>query len=402
MKMAFFSYKAKSTDGKTVKGKVESKNKKAAIQELSQLDLIVFDVKPINDLLNKDIRIGAPLKQKDFVVFLRQFATLIEAGILLVNATELLAEQTESAALKEALEAITEDIKEGNPLSDSMALYPKLFPELLIQMIRTGEVSGRLEDVLDRMATYYEKQYTLKQKVSTALTYPMVVGTFAILITVFLLLFIVPIFGDMYASMGSELPFITSLVLDLSSFMRRFWWLFFLLIFGMVLVYRQMRKNQSGSYQLDYLSLKIPIIGTFIQKAVLARMTQTLSSLLNSSVPILEAIEVTSEVVGNRVVSDVLLESRSSLERGESLAKPMEGHWVFPALITQMIHVGEESGALDEMLKKVADIYDQEVNEASDKLQALIEPVLIIFLAVIVGLIVLSIVVPMFGLFETF
>lgn len=400
--MAVFVYKAKSTDGKTIKGKVESKNEKDAIQALSQLDLIVFDVKPVNDLLNKDIHIGARLKQKDFVVFLRQFATLIESGILLVNAVELLSEQTESDALKEALEGIADDIKEGNPLSNSMALYPELFPELLVQMIRTGEVSGQLEDVLDRMATYYEKQYILKQKVSTALTYPMVVGGFAILITIFLLLFIVPVFGDMYASMGGELPFITNLVLNLSGFMRRFWWVFILLILGMVYVYRQMRKNNAGSYQLDYLSLKIPVIGTFIQKAVLARMTQTLSSLINSSVPILEAIEVTSEVVGNRVVSDVLIEARDSLEKGESLAKPMEGHWVFPALIIQMIHVGEESGALDEMLGKVADIYDREVNEASDKLQSLIEPVLIIFLAVIVGLIVMSIVVPMFGLFEQY
>lgn len=400
--MAVFEYKAKSVEGKTIKGKVESANEKSAIEALSQLDLIVFDVKPVNDLLNNDIHIGPLLKQKDFVVFLRQFATLIESGILLINAVELLSEQTESDALKEALVEIADDIKEGNPLSDSMAMYPKLFPELLVKMIRTGEVSGQLEDVLDRMATYYEKQYILKQKVSTALTYPMVVGGFAILITIFLLVFIVPIFGDMYASMGGELPFITNLVLNLSGIMRRFWWIFMLLILGMVYVYRQMRKNNAGSYQLDYLSLKIPGIGTFIQKAVLARMTQTLSSLINSSVPILEAIEVTSEVVGNRVVSDVLLEARDSLERGESLAKPMEGHWVFPALIIQMIHVGEESGSLDEMLGKVGDIYDREVNEASDKLQSLIEPVLIIFLAVIVGLIVLSIVVPMFGLFEQY
>lgn len=400
--MAIFSYKAKSKDGNTIKGKVESPNKKNALRELSQMDLIVYEVEPINDLLNKDIVIGRPLKQKDFTIFLRQFATLMEAGILLTNAIDLLAEQTESELLQEALENISIDIKEGQALSEGMAEYPELFPTLLVQMIKTGEVSGNLQEVLDRMASYYEKQYALKQKVSTALTYPLVVSIFAILITIFLLLFIVPIFGDMYASMGEELPLITRFVLGLSEFIRHTWWLFILVIIGLFFLYRKMRTEDAGNRLLDYISFKIPIIGIFNQKAVLARMTQTLSSLLNSSVPILQAVEVTSEAVGNQVVKEVLLDARTSLERGESLATPMKESWVFPPLIIQMILVGEESGALDEMLKKVADIYEQDVNEASDKLQQLIEPVMIIFLAVIVGIIVLSIVTPMFGLFESF
>ena len=400
--MAVFLYKAKSKEGNVIKGKVEGSNKTHAIRTLSQMDLIVYEVEPVNDILNKDISIGKPLKQKDFVVFLRQFATLIEAGILLVNAIDLLTEQTESVALKEALVGISEDVKEGKSLSESMDLYPALFPKLLVQMIKSGEVSGNLQEVLDRMATYYEKQYNLKQKISSALTYPIVVSIFAIVITIFLLVGIVPIFGDMYASMGEELPFITQMVLGLSAAIQKFWWIFALMILGLFYVFQQMRKKDSGVYFLDNLSLKLPVVGSFIQKAVLARMTQTLSSLLNSSVPILQAIDVTSDVVGNKVVEDVLQDARKSLERGESLAKPMEESWVFPPLIIQMIHVGEESGALDEMLLKVANIYEQEVNEASDKLQSLIEPILIIFLAVIVGFIVLSIVVPMFGLFNSF
>lgn len=399
--MATYAYKAKTIDGKVIKGKLDSSNKKEAVSELSQMNLIVYEVEPLNDILNKDIVIGRQLKQKDFVIFLRQFATLMEAGILLVDSVELLAEQSESKALQEALEAIAVDLKEGITLSEAMKNYPKLFPELLIQMIKSGEVSGQLEEVLERMATYFEKQYRIKQKVSTALTYPIVVGSFAVIITVFLLLFIVPIFGDLFASFGSELPLITQVVLSLSQFIQQFWWLFAVMLIGSVLLFLQLKKREDIAYYLDKLSLKIPLIGTFIQKAVLARMTQTLSSLINSSVPILQAVEVTSQVVGNRVVKEVLLDSRSSLERGESLAKPMAEHWVFPPLIIQMIRVGEQSGALDDMLKKVADIYDQEVNEASDKLQSLIEPVLIIFLAFIVGIIVLSIVVPMFSLFET-
>lgn len=399
--MAVFAYKAKSKEGKVIKGKLESNNKKSAVRELSQMNLIVFEVEPINSLLNKEITIGKPLKQRDFVIFLRQFATMIESGILIVNTIDLLAEQTESDALKDALIIISEEVKEGRSLSEAMSDYPELFPNLLVQMIRTGEVGGNLQEVLDRMATYYEKQYNLRQKISTALTYPLVVSTFAILITIFLLLFIVPVFGDMYAKMGEDLPFLTRLVLGLSDFIRDFWWLFAILILFLVYGYRQMRKKKEGNYYLDYISLKIPIIGNFIQKAVLARMTQTLSSLLNSSVPILQAIDVTGDVVGNQVVKNVLEEARQSVEKGESLAKPMEKSWVFPPLIIQMIRVGEESGALDEMLMKVAQIYDQDVNEASDKLQSLIEPVLIVFLAIVVGLIVLSIVIPMFGLFNT-
>ncbi|PRY83233.1 type II secretion system F family protein [Alkalibacterium olivapovliticus] len=400
--MATYAYKAKTSEGKVLKGRLESTNKKAAVIELAQMNLIVFEVEPLNSFLYRDIYIGKPLKQKEFVLFLRQFSTLLEAGILLIDSIDLLAEQTDSKALKEALGTISVEVKEGIALSDSMKKYPKLFPELLVQMIHSGEISGQLEDVMNRMATYFEKQYRIKQKVSTALTYPIVVASFAIIITVFLLVFIVPIFGDLFSSFGGELPLITQMVLGFSGFIQQFWWLFIGLLLSLAVAFVQIKKRETGAYLLDKMVLKLPIVGSFVQKAVLARMTQTLSSLLNSSVPILQAVEVTSSVVGNRVVRDVLLESKTSLERGESLAKPMEGHWVFPSLIIQMIRVGESSGSLDEMLSKVAGVYDQEVEEASDKLQSLIEPVLIIFLAVIVGLIVLSIVVPMFSLFDTF
>ncbi|GAA0361924.1 type II secretion system F family protein [Alkalibacterium iburiense] len=399
--MATYAYKAKAKDGQTIKGKIESPSKKEALNELNHMNLIVFEVEPLNSILSKEIYIGSPLKQKEFVLFLRQFATLIEAGILLVDAIELLSEQTDSKVLKEALEDVVRDLKEGITLSQALEEHPKLFPELLVQMIRSGEVSGQLEEVLDRMATYYEKQYRIKQKVSTALTYPMVVASFALIITIFLLVAIVPIFGDMFASFGSELPLITQLVLNLSHTIQRYWWIFALLMMTLILLFNFLKKKETVAYYIDKWSLKIPIIGQFIQKATLARMTQTLSSLINSSVPILQAVDITSDVVGNRVVKEVLDGSKKSLERGESLATPMEDHWVFPPLISQMIRVGESSGALDDMLKKVADVYDQEVEEASDKLQSLIEPVLIIFLAVVVGFIVLSIVVPMFSLFNT-
>ncbi|MGM0199083.1 type II secretion system F family protein [Enterococcus sp. DIV1314a] len=398
--MAVFAYKAKTEEGKVTRGKIEAMSKKEALAELGMMDLIVFEVEPLNSFLNTEINLRSGLKPKDFIIFLRQFATLISAGILLVESLDLLAEQTTNPRLKAILEDLSTEVQEGSPLSVSMSKHPAVFPNLLIQMIQSAEVSGRLEEVLEQMANYYEKQYRNKQKVTTAMTYPIVVGVLALVITAFLLIFIVPIFGEMFASFGSELPAITQMVLGLSQWFQKYWVLILVFLLATIFLLRYLSQRDKMAYSFDYLQLKIPIIGMFLQKTILARMTQTLSSLLNSSVPILQALDVTSQVVDNRVVEEVLIAAKKDVEQGESLAKPMEAHWFFPNLIIQMIKVGEASGSLDEMLKKASDIYEQEVEEASEKLQSLIEPLLIVFLSVIVGFIVLSIVIPMFGLFE--
>ena len=398
--MAVFAYKAKTEEGKVTRGKIEAISKKEALAELGMMDLIVFEVEPLNSFLNTEINLRSGLKPKDFIIFLRQFATLISAGILLVESLDLLAEQTTNPRLKAILEDLSTEVQEGSPLSVSMSKHPAVFPNLLIQMIQSAEVSGRLEEVLEQMANYYEKQYRNKQKVTTAMTYPIVVGVLALVITAFLLIFIVPIFGEMFASFGSELPAITQMVLGLSQWFQKYWVLILVFLLATIFLLRYLSQRDKMAYSFDYLQLKIPIVGMFLQKTILARMTQTLSSLLNSSVPILQALDVTSQVVDNRVVEEVLIAAKKDVEQGESLAKPMEAHWFFPNLIIQMIKVGEASGSLDEMLKKASDIYEQEVEEASEKLQSLIEPLLIVFLSVIVGFIVLSIVIPMFGLFE--
>lgn len=398
--MAVFAYKAKTEEGKVTRGKIEAMSKKEALAELGMMDLIVFEVEPLNSFLNTEINLRSGLKPKDFIIFLRQFATLISAGILLVESLDLLAEQTTNPRLKAILEDLSTEVQEGSPLSVSMSKHPAVFPNLLIQMIQSAEVSGRLEEVLEQMANYYEKQYRNKQKVTTAMTYPIVVGILALVITAFLLIFIVPIFGEMFASFGSELPAITQMVLGLSQWFQKYWVLILVFLVATIFLLRYLSQRDKMAYSFDYLQLKIPIMGMFLQKTILARMTQTLSSLLNSSVPILQALDVTSQVVDNRVVEEVLIAAKKDVEQGESLAKPMEAHWFFPNLIIQMIKVGEASGSLDEMLKKASDIYEQEVEEASEKLQSLIEPLLIVFLSVIVGFIVLSIVIPMFGLFE--
>lgn len=399
--LRYYTYKAKTAGGKVTKGKISSENKQEALNQLKRAGLIVFDIQQLNTLLHKDIYIGKPVKNKDFVIFLRQFSTLIDAGIALVEATEILAEQTNSKPLKQALREIKDEMREGRSLSEAMADHSRIFPELLISMVSAGEISGRLDEILDRMATYFEKQYELKQKIRTALTYPAVIGTVSVFITLFLLAFIVPVFTDMFISFDQDIPAYTQAVLNISAVFQTYWWLLLLFISVILISVKGLNKQEKVAYFFDGVKLKLPIFGSFIQKAALARFSQTLSTLLNSSVPIIEAVEITERIMTNRVIKDVLKSSRQALEEGESLAKPMTAHWVFPKLLTQMVAVGEATGALDQMLQKVSYFYEQELEEASDKLKSLIEPVMIIFLAVVVGAIVLAIVIPMFSLFES-
>jgi type IV pilus assembly protein PilC len=399
--MATYSYKARTSTGKKTSGKVEATTKKEALSELRQLGLVVYKINELNSFLYQDIYIGSPLKNKDFVLFLRQFATLIEAGLSLVDTLNILAEQSSSKPLKEALLQVQAEIREGVALSKAMEAHDKLFPELLTSMIRAGEASGNLDTILDRMATYYEKQYTLKQKIKTALTYPSVIGVMAIAITFFLVTFIVPVFADMFLQFDQELPAYTQFILNLSGFMGEYWLVILALVAGGIYGFTLLRKTERTAYFLDECALRLPGIGEFVKKANLARVTQTLSSLLNSSVPILQALEITENVVSNRLVKEVLAESRESLKEGQSMSKPMKESWVFPDMITQMISVGEATGSVDEMLLKVANFYEQELEEASEKLQALIEPLMIVFLAFVVGSIVLAIVIPMFSLFDS-
>lgn len=398
--MRLYMYRARTAEGKQTKGKLKSNSEEAALAELEQLDLFVYEIKRLNPIWYSDIYIGKPVKNKDFVVFLRQFATLIDAGISLIDSMDILIDQSNSKPLIEALDEIKEDLQKGVSLSDSFASHPKLFPELLISMIHAGEVSGRIDEILERMANYYEKQYQLKQKIETALTYPIVIGLFSIIISLILITFIVPVFIEMFVSFDQDIPAYTQFVLNISGFFQKYWLLFIAAIVFIVFIYKTLLKQEYFAYQFDRIKLKIPIFGPFMQKAILAQMTQTLSSLLNSSVPIIQATKITERVITNRVIKNVLKESGKALEEGESLADPMTSSWVFPKLITQMIAVGEATGALDQMLRKVSEFYEQEIEEASDKLKALIEPVMIIGLSVVIGAIVLAIVIPMFSLFE--
>lgn len=399
--MGQFKYTARDKTGKKRSGLVKAESKREATVKLREKNMRVLNLDEIPETaLNKEIYIGNPVKLKDFVIFIRQFSTLLRAGVTILDSTRILSQQTESKYLRKALTQVHEDLNEGLPLSECAAKHKRIFPPMFINMVRAGEVSGALDDTLERLGNHFEKQHETTQKIKSALSYPFVVAIIAVAVVIFLLTNVVPTFAGMFLDFGDELPAITQFVLAASDWMKTKWWIIIFIGISFVLLFVFLKKNNATKYYMDYIILRIPLFGKLVQKAMLARMTRTLSSLFASSVPILQAIAIVEKVVENEVFARVLHESRISLEQGISLTEPMRKHWAFPPLVTQMITIGEETGSLDAMLAKVADFYEMEVNTATDQLKSLIEPLMIVFLAAIVGTIVMAIMVPMFEIFN--
>ncbi|OZU89724.1 type II secretion system protein F [Virgibacillus indicus] len=394
-----FQYSGKRISGQKTKGKIEADSKKTALLQLEKNGLIIFDIDETKPW-NKDIILNKKVKNKDFVIFLRQYVTLIHAGISISDATKTMMKQTENYALRNALTDIDKQLDQGEALSKAAERHPKVFPDLLVNMIHAGEASGKLDDILNQMADYYEKEYRNKQKVVSALLYPTVVGIITLFLSIFLLVFIVPQFVSMFNSFGEEIPAYTQFILSLSDWVGAFWWVLIVFVLLGLVVYKYLLEKEAFVYGIDRFKMKFPFLGVLVHKGVLVRMTQTLSTLLNSSVPILQSVEITEKVVGNRVIQKVLMESRRSLESGESITVPMKGHWAFPALIIQMMQIGEKTGTLDHMLSKAAEFYEEEVEQLSNRIKTLIEPLMIIILTVIVGSIIAAVVIPMFSMFE--
>ncbi|PIC67870.1 type II secretion system protein F [Sporosarcina sp. P21c] len=398
--MARFTYEGR--DAKAIRrGTVTATNKRDAAIKLKEQGIrVVSLVEQKETMLTKDITIGSPVKRDQLIMFLRQFSTLLQAGVTIVDAVRILSMQVEQATFRKILTAVQEDLRTGTALSIAFGKHPKVFEPLILNMVAAGEVSGTVDESLDQLAEHFEKAYRTRQKVTSAMAYPVVVGIIAIAVVIFLLWFVVPMFVDMFDSVGGQLPWLTRAVMAASEWIENYWYLLILIVSVLVVGYVLFRSNPKGKYILDTILLRLPIFGSIAQKSSLAMMTRTLSSMFSSSVPILQALSMTERVVGNEVISKVIGESRVSMERGGSLTEPMLNHWAFPPLIPHMIAIGEETGSLDSMLAKVADFYEKEVEAATDRLKALIEPLMIVFLAAVVGTIVLAIMLPMFSMFE--
>lgn len=399
--MAIFKYVGRTKDGKLKRGTIEGNTRQEAINLLREQGISPREITETKaTIFNKDLAIGGNrLKAEHFVIFCRQFATLIRASVPIVEATNILADQTESKALKKTLAKVEQEIKGGIPFSDAVEKHPKVFPSLFANMVRAGEMTGNLDDTLERMATYYEKQHALKKNIQSTMAYPAILTVLIFGVVIFLMVFIIPQFTGIYEQFDTELPAITQLVIKMSEIIQALWWLVILLILLAIGIFTFIFKtNKQFAYSVHVLILKFPVFGKLLQKAAIARMTRTLSSLFTSAVPILEALEIVAKVIGDPVISKVVTDSRNNLEAGGTLSEPLAAHWVFPPLVHQMIAIGEQTGTLDFMLAKIADFYEEDVDRTVDTLKSLIEPMMIVLLAAVVGFIVLSVMIPMFSI----
>jgi type IV pilus assembly protein PilC len=399
-----FAYKVRDRGGKLVEGTLEADSQQLLIGKLRSMGYMPIDIQQQNaPSMARELHIpflSTRVKLKDVAVMSRQFATMINSGLALLRALNILAEQTESKPLASIINQVRIDVEKGSSLSAALSRHPKAFSRLYVAMVRAGEVGGVLDTVLLRLAETIEKQVELRRKVRSAMTYPIVVMVLVMLIVTAMLLFIIPMFKGLYAELGGTLPLPTRILLGISSFVRKFWYVLFGFNFGIFWGFRRWIKTESGRKQWDTIKLKLPVMGLLVRKTALARFSRTLSALVRSGVPILESLDIVAETSGNHVVSAAVLDTQLAVKSGEPMSQRLERHAVFPPMVVQMMAVGEETGALDEMLDKIADFYDQEVEATVEALTSLIEPLLIVVMGAAVGGMVISLYLPMFNIIK--
>jgi len=392
-----FQYQVRDPNGKMVSGTLVADNQELVIQRLREMGLIPLKVKAQSNM-NREFNLRRSVKLKDLAVFSREFATMVNAGLPILRSLSILEGQTESRVLKKAVEQVRIDIERGSSLSVAMAKFPKVFNRLYVAMVRSGEMGGVLDAVLERLAGNLEREVSLRNRIRSAMTYPVVVLGFVTLILAAMLIFIVPQFKSIYTELHGTLPFLTQLLLKLSDLVRTKWWLVIAVVSGSIYAVRRYKKTEAGAKVWDRLKLKVPVFGPLFLKTAMARFARTLGVLNKSGVPILQSLEVVSETVNNTLVKQAVIDVQESVKQGESLARPLKAHKVFPPMVVQMLAVGEETGALDTMLEKIAIFYDDEVTATVDQLTSLIEPIMIAMVGGMVGVAVIALYLPMFNI----
>jgi type IV pilus assembly protein PilC len=395
--MPKFAYSARpAAGGDILSGEMVVNTKDEVFSYLHRQKMIPVSVRQKDAGIN--ITFGTGISTRDIVIFTRQFATMINSGLPLVQSLDILAEQTENQAFRKVIQEVLYDVESGNTLADSMKRHPKVFTELFVNMVAAGEAGGILDTILLRLATFLEKNDALKRKIKGAMIYPGVILTVAVLAVVILLLFVIPTFQTMFESAGIPLPMPTRIVIGLSAFLQAYWWAIGLGLVALAFLFRQAYATSEGELFFDRLLLKLPILGDMQRKAAVARFTRTLGTLVSSGVAILEGLEITAKTAGNRVIHDAVMGSRASIAGGETIAGPLKESGVFPPMVVQMINVGEQTGGLDEMLSKIADFYDEEVDAAVEALLAAMEPIMIVFLGTVVGGMIVAMYLPIFDM----
>lgn len=398
--MATFAYKVRDRSGKIFTGSMEGENRISVVSRLREMDYFITSVseKKKNILFTRQITIFQSIKIRDLTIFYRQFATMVNAGLTLVNSLDILTEQVENKALANNIKVVKSDVEAGSTLADAMAKFPRVFSELYISMVRAGEIGGVLDDILLKIADLMEKDYALRQKIKTAMSYPSFVAGAAILMTIFMLTFILPQFVGVFASFGGELPALTQFFVTLTYLFNKYWYIFFMVFAALVAAFLAYIKTPNGKLNFDKFKLNAPIFGEINRKGAIARFTRILGTLIKSGVPILEALSVSSNAIGNLVISSAVLGAKTKIKEGQSISGPLADSGVFPPMVTQMIMVGEESGELEEMLINVAKFYDQEVDRTVDNLTSIIEPLMMVFIGLTIGTMIIAMYLPIFNM----
>lgn len=395
--MPMFSYSARPAAGGDIQaGEIDLPTRDEVMAYLHRQKLIPVSVRQKSKEIS--FTFGTGVKTRDIVIFTRQFATMINSGLPLVQSLDILAEQSENPALKKVIQDVLYDVESGNTLADAMGKHDRVFTELYVNMVAAGEAGGILDTILLRLATFLEKNDALVRKIKGAMIYPAVIFTVAGGAIVILLIFVIPTFQQMFEAAGIPLPMPTRVVIGMSKFLQAYWWAVGAGAVGAVVGIQQFYRTDSGQLLIDSMLLKFPILGDMQRKAAVARFTRTLGTLVSSGVSILEGLEITAKTSGNRVIHDAVMGSRASIAGGETIAGPLKSSGVFPPMVVQMINVGEQTGGLDEMLTKIADFYDEEVDAAVEALLSAMEPVMIVVLGVVVGGMIVAMYLPIFDM----
>ena len=391
--MPVFVWEGKLANGSIRKGETEAESKAAVQLFLKRQKITATKVKS----KPKQITLfEQKIKTKEVVVFTRQFATMINAGLPLVQCLEILSSQQQNPAFKKMLGQIKSDVEGGSTFADALGKHPKVFDNLFVNLVAAGEIGGVLDTVLLRLAVYMEKNEALKRKVKGAMTYPIIVLCVAFGVVAVLMIFVIPTFKDMFEQFGSSLPAPTQMVVSLSAFFRGYWYFMVGLIIALIIAFKATARNEKGRYYLDSFALKLPVFGPLIRKVAVAKFTRTLGTMISSGVPIMDGLDITSRTAGNVIIENAIKSVRSAISEGQSMAEPLGASGIFPGMVVQMISVGEATGAMDQMLSKIADFYDEEVDAAVDALTSSLEPILMVFLGGVIGFVVVAMYLPIF------
>jgi type IV pilus assembly protein PilC len=395
--MPAFTYTARAVNGDLRTATIDAPSRDEVVAQLRRQRLNVVKIDEAAQAANKKKTAGK-ISMRDIVIFTRQFSTMINAGLPLVQALDILAKQSENPALKDVTRAVVFDVESGHTVADALRKHPKAFSDLYVNMVAAGEAGGILDTILMRLATFMEKNDALVRKVKGAMIYPGVIMSVAAIAIVVLLVFVIPVFEKMFGSVGMALPLPTRVVIGASRFLTGYWWAVLAALVGTGFSLKRYYATPDGKLTIDRTLLKMPVLGDVLRKSAVSRFTRTLGTLIGSGVSILDGLEITAKTAGNRVIQDAIMESRASIAGGETIAAPLQKSQVFPPMVISMIAVGEQTGGLDEMLSKIADFYDEEVDAAVSGLLSLMEPIMIVFLGVVVGGMVVAMYLPIFDM----